>query len=794
MYFKPVRLIWSIACFSTLISVSRADDVFQTAPETEVQVQRPDLINEAPSPDGFEQTPGTSQSSDINQMQLDATTGDLLAEPDSLSLAAAVSASGGSSDDLIKKFRSQPLWNDVTNNGSFSYRYPIAMPAFRGLEPKIELDYNSSRKTKTGGTYQGWLGYGWGLSGVSIIERAGHLQGVPRYRNDDTYLLNGDLIVPCANNTQGASCTAGGNWVSEVETYLKIRYSSSTNIWEITARDGTKTTLEAVGAIAGEDSAVEGDTDNHVRLRYRWLVTSVRDTSGNAVIYDYDCSDLPVCYPTKISYFNSGEAGTALTDFQPTPTTSHGSATFYYENRPDYIVAANGHTLSTTKKRIKSIVTRIGASTIAEYKLGYDQAPLNNASRLTSVQQFGADRSTALPANTFSYNDAYTGSDGTKAGFGNGVSASNINVIPYLHIQRSFEEDLNGHPVYTDDWLPQLSVLDVNSDGISEIIQGCSTLFHRSSSTSAFLSTSLSGVTCASHLVKDLGNDNSNKFYVPGFTLGHLGTDKEQTQFASLGYVDDTATVKRITNFSKQGETFSISTTDCDTVTDPLIRDNVCGKQPPDLTAIDTVGYGQDVLTEIKNTRGHFFGDSRDVTTTSAENDFRCAGCVAVDLNGDGLDDLVKTDPITNYTGTPAGGRIFRTYLLTGDHFVEWSDEFNVEQDVSFTLGLDRDGDGKGEILFGRGKVIKEVEDHDNNNEPLEYTVENAGFWLISVQSTIGRPLVEEPLNSRGAYVAAGDFNGDGMSDLLLTPALDAGPLPLSIIDRATASGRKRFS
>lgn len=70
---------------------------------------------------------------------------------------------------------------DVSSTGGLSYEYPIDVPAFRGLEPKLALNYNSSRKTKVGGTYQGWLGYGWGLDGVPVIERMRPKLGIPSF-------------------------------------------------------------------------------------------------------------------------------------------------------------------------------------------------------------------------------------------------------------------------------------------------------------------------------------------------------------------------------------------------------------------------------------------------------------------------------------------------------------------------------------------------------------------------------------------------------------------------------------
>ncbi|TIQ18539.1 MAG: hypothetical protein E5X51_25620, partial [Mesorhizobium sp.] len=58
-----------------------------------------------------------------------------------------------------------------SGNGNLGYAIGIDVSAFHGLEPAIALNYNSSRKTKIGGLYQGWLGYAWGLDGFDVIER-----------------------------------------------------------------------------------------------------------------------------------------------------------------------------------------------------------------------------------------------------------------------------------------------------------------------------------------------------------------------------------------------------------------------------------------------------------------------------------------------------------------------------------------------------------------------------------------------------------------------------------------------
>ncbi|BAB53054.1 mll6839 [Mesorhizobium japonicum MAFF 303099] len=85
----------------------------------------------------------------------------------------------------------------AAGNGNLGYSIGIDVPAFHGIEPQIALNYNSSRKTKLGGLYQGWLGYAWGLDGFDVIERATPGYGMPAYDANDIYLLDGQAMVAC---------------------------------------------------------------------------------------------------------------------------------------------------------------------------------------------------------------------------------------------------------------------------------------------------------------------------------------------------------------------------------------------------------------------------------------------------------------------------------------------------------------------------------------------------------------------------------------------------------------------
>ncbi|TGP85238.1 MULTISPECIES: SpvB/TcaC N-terminal domain-containing protein, partial [unclassified Mesorhizobium] len=259
----------------------------------------------------------------------------------------------------------------AAGNGNLGYSIAIDVPAFHGIEPQIALNYNSSRKTKLGGLYQGWLGYAWGLDGFDVIERATPGYGMPAYDANDIYLLDGQAMVTCVAGMVSPSCSTGGTHATENESYRRIELNGTTNEWKVTDRDGTVSTFRSVAAVANL-TPTAGTPAYDLAMSYRWLLTSVADTNGNTVTYSYTCPASPVCYPDAVSY-----NGTVVK--------------FYYETRPDLILMGNGRDISETSQRIKTIGVLVSGAVRGAYKLTYDQAPFSNTSRLTQVTRYGTD-------------------------------------------------------------------------------------------------------------------------------------------------------------------------------------------------------------------------------------------------------------------------------------------------------------------------------------------------------------------------------------------------------------------
>ncbi len=265
--------------------------------------------------------------------------------------------------------------------GSFSTAVPIDVPGFHGLEPRIALGYSSEGRN-------GLVGVGWGLSGFRAVQRANPGMGTPRFDSTDIFMLDGQELIPCQPPIVSPSCTSGGTHTTKIESYQKIRFDPASNQWTVWAKDGTRTTLSAVFDVPA-NSLVLGGT-------LRWGQTSVVDTKGNTVTYNWAAQDGDV-YPDSVEYNGYG-------------------VKIYREGRPDPQSFAAASILGRTRHRIRSILVQLSSGTpIRAYKLTYTTSPVTGRSLLSAVQQYGKDvaidgsglitAGTSLPARTFTYQD-----------------------------------------------------------------------------------------------------------------------------------------------------------------------------------------------------------------------------------------------------------------------------------------------------------------------------------------------------------------------------------------------------
>src|SRR5690606_35533975 len=122
----------------------------------------------------------------------------------------------------------------------------IEVRAFREITPDLALRYDSSDGN-------GWVGVGWRLEGVGVVERASPGTGAPKYNTGDIYLLDGEELVPCATGSVSPSCTTGGTHSTKVENYLRIALTGTGqgSRWTVTLKDGTRRVYAPIYLVNG---------------------------------------------------------------------------------------------------------------------------------------------------------------------------------------------------------------------------------------------------------------------------------------------------------------------------------------------------------------------------------------------------------------------------------------------------------------------------------------------------------------------------------------------------------------
>ena len=295
-------------------------------------------------------------------------------------------------------------------------------PGVAGLQPQLSLNYNSQVIDDSYAFSQAsWVGMGWTLETGSITL---NMHGTNIDTSDDTYSLSlggvSSTLLPTTNPTDSVV-----TYDTADETFLKIEFyrtAAPNPYWKV---------YDQVGKVYLFDWTSKTDLENGCvtspSIIWKWSLGSVTDINNNVFLYTYineqktpeSCNNVVAVYPEYIYYGANA------------PTSKY-RIRFSRESRNDYQSGWTANTERTfyAKQRLKevhfqqdpsSVWSLQSTSTVKKYVLTYapDNATTNVIyprfkwtsnntaliSTLRSIQEFGSDGTTALPAMQFTYGD-----------------------------------------------------------------------------------------------------------------------------------------------------------------------------------------------------------------------------------------------------------------------------------------------------------------------------------------------------------------------------------------------------
>ena len=286
----------------------------------------------------------------------------------------------------------------VSPSGAATYQIPITVPpGVNGMQPELALVYNSQ-----GGN--GHLGVRWSLAGLSSITRCpatlaqdGFTDGVD-FDSNDRFCLDGQRLVPVGVD--------GNEYRTEIETFSRVKSSgwtgSGPNSFTVETKAGR---VMEYGVTA--DSRIEAAGRSDVLV---WALNKVNDRHGNQLTVSYaDHYSEGDFYPTRVDY-----AQGHFVEFE-------------YHSRPDVSPSFVGGSASKITKRLAYARTYADGVLVREYRLIYDSIGSTSRSAISNIYECDSQGS-CFNATSFNWqstdfiNTSYSNQNSTYIGSGGSSS------------------------------------------------------------------------------------------------------------------------------------------------------------------------------------------------------------------------------------------------------------------------------------------------------------------------------------------------------------------------------------
>jgi RHS repeat-associated protein len=262
----------------------------------------------------------------------------------------------------------------VSETGAATYEIPLAVPpGTGGMAPELKLVYESGG----GGSL---VGVGWSLEGLSAVSRCpmtlaqdSRIDGVD-FDDDDRFCLDGKRLLAVA----GSYGFDGTEYRTENESFARVVSRGA-------AGHGPERFVAQMKSGLTYSYGVNGDSRFEAQGRAEallWQLDRIQDTAGNYLSVSYfEDNANGETYPLRIDYTANDAA-----ELSP-----YNSVELEYEPLPDTAPGYVAGSLLRSTKRLKTIRMKTDGDLAWEYHLTYELSPGTGRSRLTRVEECGAD-------------------------------------------------------------------------------------------------------------------------------------------------------------------------------------------------------------------------------------------------------------------------------------------------------------------------------------------------------------------------------------------------------------------
>ena len=263
-----------------------------------------------------------------------------------------------------------------TEGGVATYRIPIEEPPGRaGMQPDIALSYGSRNGN-------GVAGVGWSISGTSSIYRCPRTlaqEGANRtvlHDMSDRLCFDGQRLVGAA----GAYGLNGSEYRTEVDQFARI-----------TLRGGDMTAWGAYLEVehkSGRISQFEPQPTATSGVPDVWRLVREFDRQGNCIAYNYIAYSYRGPFPEAV-LSTVVYTGTRSGNQCVTPTDARTIEFAYTGDREDKRTTYRFGVASPMTARLAAIQTKVGATPVRRYELGYKMSVATRRSLLQTVTVCG---------------------------------------------------------------------------------------------------------------------------------------------------------------------------------------------------------------------------------------------------------------------------------------------------------------------------------------------------------------------------------------------------------------------